>query len=296
MCAVAAREVKQLAGYDRVMVYRFHPDWHGEVVAEEAGPGLEPFLGLHYPASDIPHQARKLYRLNQLRMIGDIDYLPVPILRTAGSELLDLSLSGLRSVSPIHLEYLRNMGVQATLTISLISGDRLWGMIACHHYSPRFIGPQVQSSCRTLAQVLGLRVVAQESLDNAAYRSRLVSDEARVLERMRAAESLAGGLATGDPSAVALTAAEGVVVHIDGRTAVSGAVPPDGAVRALLRILRSDPDSVELVCDDLPGRFGEMQPYAGHASGVLAIAVSPGYADYIIWFRGEWGHSVSSGN
>ena len=191
MQSLAAREVKQLAGYDRVMVYRFHPDWHGEVVAEEAAPGLEPFLGLHYPASDIPHQARKLYRLNQLRVIGDVDYSPVPILRAADSEPLDLSLSGLRSVSPMHLQYLRNMGVQATLTISLISGERLWGMIACHHYSPRMIGAQIQSSCRALAQVLGVRVVAQESLDDAAYRGRLITDESRVLERMRAAESLA---------------------------------------------------------------------------------------------------------
>lgn len=135
----AAEQVKEMLGYDRVMIYEFDEQWNGKVIAEAKEEGLEPFLGHHYPASDIPKQARELYLRNWLRTIVDVNYVPVPItpvLQPLTGKPLNLSLSILRSVSPLHIEYLQNMGVGATTTISLINNNKLWGLITCHHYSP----------------------------------------------------------------------------------------------------------------------------------------------------------------
>lgn len=129
-----ARQVRALSGFDRVMVYRFAPDASGEVIAESARSGIGSFLGLRYPATDIPAQARELYRRNLLRVITSVNAAPVPIL-SGPTKPLDLSMSMLRAVSPIHLEYLRNMGVEASMSISIVVEGRLWGLFACHHYS-----------------------------------------------------------------------------------------------------------------------------------------------------------------
>ena len=143
-----ARQVRGLTGFDRVMVYRFDDDGAGEVVAEAANHGLAPFLGLRYPASDIPAQARALYERNYLRIIADVDAPAIPIVPALSPEgaALDLTMSTLRSVSPIHLEYLRNMGVGASMSISIIVDGELWGLIACHHYSPRVL-PMSVAAC-----------------------------------------------------------------------------------------------------------------------------------------------------
>ena len=139
----AAMEVRNLTGFDRVMVYRFDPDWHGHVVAEAKRDDLETFLGLHYPASDIPAQARRLYTLNWLRIIPDVSYRPSRLMSgqsRSDSEPLDLSFAVLRSVSPIHIEYLQNMGVTASMSVSLVHNGSLLGLIACHHYSgPHYV-------------------------------------------------------------------------------------------------------------------------------------------------------------
>ena len=137
-----ARRVKVITGFDRVMVYRFGADWHGQVIAEEKEAHLEPFLGLHYPASDIPKQARELYKVNLVRLIADVDSTPSRILSQpdwSDDKPLDLTHSVLRAVSPIHIEYLKNMGVKASMSISLIYQDELWGLISCHNTTPRFV-------------------------------------------------------------------------------------------------------------------------------------------------------------
>jgi len=136
ICWTAAKEARRLTGFDRVKIYRFAPDWSGEVVAEARGDDVESYLGTHFPASDIPKQARELYTRKLLGYIPDVNYSPVPLLASVEGPPLDMSHCVLRSVSPIHLEYLRNMGVRATLTISLVIDGKLWGMIACHHGKP----------------------------------------------------------------------------------------------------------------------------------------------------------------
>ena len=156
-----AQRVKRLTGFDRVMVYQFKEDWHGHVIADAREPEMESFYDLHYPASDIPAQARELYRSNLVRYIPEVEYAPVPVLPWFDDDrlqMLDMSHSLLRSVSPMHLQYLRNMGVRATLTISLLVEGELWGLIACHHRTPKTLPLRLRRACYALSVTAGYMV------------------------------------------------------------------------------------------------------------------------------------------
>ena len=175
LCDESARIFKELTGYDRVMVYRFDEAGHGEVFSETKKPELEAFLGNRYPASDIPQIARRLYERNRVRLLADVNYTPAalsPRLSPISGQELDMSLCFLRSVSPIHLQYLKNMGVAATLVVSLMVGGRLWGLVSCHHYSPRFLHFELRSVCELLAEVIGTRIAALESFVERPGRTR----------------------------------------------------------------------------------------------------------------------------
>ncbi len=166
LCQKISKHIKEITGYDRVMIYKFDDQYNGEVFAESKEEHLESFLGLHYPHTDIPPQARELYLKNLVRMISDVDYKPVPILSldTQGThESLNLGMSVLRSVSPIHVSYLQNMGVGATLTVSLLLDDRLWGLVACHHYSPKTLSFYSRISALLQGQLLSSQIRVQET-------------------------------------------------------------------------------------------------------------------------------------
>ena len=163
LCEEAARVFRDVSGHDRVMVYRFAEQGHGEVFAEQRRADLEPYLGNRYPASDIPQVARRLYERNRLRVVADMDYEPValePRLNPLTGNDLDMSLSLLRSVSPTHVQYQKNMGVAATMVCSIMVGGRLWGLVACHHQSPRRVPVTVRAACDLLAEALGTRIAA----------------------------------------------------------------------------------------------------------------------------------------
>ena len=164
--------MRRLTGFDRVMIYRFDAEWNGEVIAEAASASPVSYLALRFPASDIPAQVRQLFLLNPLRAIADIDATAVPVVPDVGpltGRPLDLMRSFLRSSSRIHLEYLRNMGVQSSLTVSIIVGARLWGMITCHHTAPRRLDWSTRSVCELIGRTLALLVALR--MDNAALRS-----------------------------------------------------------------------------------------------------------------------------
>lgn len=234
-----ARQVRALLGFDRVMVYKFDGDGSGEVVGEVCKSGIGTFKGLRYPASDIPQQARVLYKRNLLRMIHDIDTTPVKIApqRDEADAPLDLSLSTLRSVSPIHVEYLRNMGVGASLSISIIVEGELWGLFACHHYSPRTPSFQMRSVSEMFAQMFAMRLESRERRAVVEYerRARDISDQ--LLGAVASDETL---LKDPDWLADILThaiPADGVGVWINGSYAFSGTTPPTDFFRKIIRAL-----------------------------------------------------------
>ncbi|MBB2203914.1 HWE histidine kinase domain-containing protein [Gluconacetobacter takamatsuzukensis] len=195
-----AVSMRQMFGYDRVMVYRFAPDWSGQVIVEDRRDDLESFLGQHFPSSDIPAQARELYRRSPIRVIGDAHYQAVPLIEKPGIAPLDMSFMHLRAVSPIHCEYLLNMGVHASMSVSLIVDGRLWGLIACHHYSPRVLFMAERIAAKMIGAFIGLQTVSLHrsqrlSLSQAAHRflSRFLHDMPDTLDLLpRAREHLPG--------------------------------------------------------------------------------------------------------
>jgi light-regulated signal transduction histidine kinase (bacteriophytochrome) len=217
LAAVAARHVRALTELDRVMVYRFGEDAHGEVVAEALAEGQDPFLGLHYPAADIPVQARRMYLSQRIRYIANVAYEPVPMLGWTGFESpVDMTYCSLRSVSPIHLEYLRNMGVGATLAMSLVIDDRLWGMIVCHHRSAIVVSPSKRALCDLTASLtaalLGARLRAE------AMAARLARQQmiAAFSDRLQSFDRVAAALVDNPDDLLALTDADGAYVRIGG--------------------------------------------------------------------------------
>lgn len=234
-----AREVRALTGFDRVMTYRFRHDHSGDVVGEDCADGLPPYLGMRYPASDIPAQARRLYTLNTLRLIADIGYTPVPLLGAPDAPALDLTHAVLRSVSPIHVEYLQNMGVGASMSVSIVVQDRLWGLVACHHMGPRQVPYSVRMACDVLAQIVASAVQTLQARDEASWQAtaaRLDSELARELDQADDPVAALIGLA---PALLACFEAEAVVVAQRQRVRSLGPLP-EGLAEALIEALRSE--------------------------------------------------------
>jgi len=289
-----ARQVRALLGFDRVMVYRFAADGSGEVVAEAARSGIGTFMGLRYPASDIPAQARELYRRNLLRLITDVNAVPVRILpeRDESGQPLDLSLSLLRSVSPIHIEYLRNMGVGASLSISIIVDGKLWGLFACHHYSARRPTFERRSVSELFAQMFSMRLESRERKETVEYerRARDISDQ--LLGAVASDETL---LKDPDWLGDILThaiPADGVGVWLGGNHAFSGATPSHEDFRRIVRALNGTAAGRVFATDHIGSILPEADAFASGAAGLLAIPISRSPRDYVVLFRKELIHSV----
>ncbi|WP_343343026.1 HWE histidine kinase domain-containing protein [Sphingomicrobium sp. XHP0239] len=289
-----ARQVRALTGFDRVMIYRFDDDGSGEVVAESARGGIGSFLGLNYPSTDIPKQARELYTRSLLRVITDVDSKPVPIVPELNAEKqpLDLSLSVLRAVSPIHIEYLKNMGVAASMSISLIVEGKLWGLVACHHYSPRCPSFERRSVAELFSQLFSMRIESRER------------EEVMELERQARdmSDQLLGAIATDDtllrdPSWFAdivtgVIPADGVAVWINGNYAFAGQTPATEDFARIVRALNSTAAGKVYSTDHIADLVEGAEKYAGKAAGLLAIPISRTPRDYVVLFREERIRSV----
>ena len=285
---ITARAVRALTGFDRVMVYRYDADYNGEVVAEAKAPELNSFLGLHYPASDIPAQARALYEKNWIRLISDVDYAPAPIdpaAHPATAEPLDLTYSTLRSVSPIHLEYLRNMGVRASMSISLLRDDRLWGLIACHHYAGPHAPPfATRAAAEFLGSTLSLRLVdraSEEEVHRALQvRSTLAWLTAATLDEDRALTDTL----LGSPNLLDLLPADGVSVCLQGTAGTRGAPLPEGLAAAIAGWAADRGEDV-VATDALHSIAPGFDAPSDVACGVLVLPLPDG--QYLLWHRGE---------
>lgn len=295
----AALHLRRITGFDRVMIYRFDQEWNGEVVAEDRAGDLESFLGLHYPAGDIPPQARALYRVNWLRFIRDVDAVNVPLVPvldpTTGGPL-DLSLAALRSVSPIHCQYLRNMGVTASMSISLLIDGELAGLVACHHYSGPFVpSAPVRATCEFLAQNLSLMLGARERDDH--VRRSLATGEtlAGVVRGIRGTGSdLAEAVAPHAEALLDMLGATGMSWTLDGRTLTAGTLPPPHDLERLQSWARAQPDPDGTFHTD---RVGLLEPpledLSEAASGVLLVHV--GQDQDVLFVRPEAVHTVDWG-
>ncbi len=289
------REVRAITGLDRVMIYRFEPDESGAVIAEAKAEKLKTYLGLHYPASDIPKQARDLYLRNRIRLIPDVDYAPAPLipaLNPLTGRPLDLTFSTLRSVSPLHIEYLRNMGVAASMSLSLVVEGKLWGLIACHHSKPRYIDQAVRSACDLFAQMVSLQLGEKLATEAQTERLRMRQMHAGLVETMVGHEPLGETLIRSRPNLLDYIPAAGVAVWWEGRATKLGQTPTDEQLELLLTWLSSTASEGVFLTDCLSEHFPPAKEYAKTASGLLAISVSRTPRDYVLWFRPEVSRTV----
>ena len=298
LCDETARLFKKLTGYDRVMVYRFDEQGHGEVFSESREPELEAFLGNRYPASDIPQIARCLYKQNRIRVLVDVEYTPIPLtpLQSPLTQRdLDMSLCLLRSMSPIHIQYLKNMGVGATLVVSLMAGGQLWGLIACHHYSPRFVHYELRTVCELLAETIGTRIIALESFVQAQAELAVRRLEQRMIEAISRDGDWRTGLFDGSQTLLQPLEATGAALLFESQVLTSGEVPGTQQLREIGQWLDRQPRDSVIATDCLGVVEPAFETLIPLASGLLATPISRTPGEYLLWFRPEQMRTVTWG-
>ena len=295
-CSVV--EVQRLRGLDRVLVYRFDEAWNGEVIAERTNSRLPSYIGLHFPASDIPAQARELYKRNRLRLIADATYAPAQITPTLNPETgkpIDLTNSVLRSVSPVHLEYMRNMGTMASMSISILRGGELWGLISCHHRDAVRVPYHVRTACDFIGQVLSMQIAAKESSARMEQRHALRAVQSRLLARMAAADHFVNGLTASPGDLLSLTNARGAAVVTPTHVETIGEHPGTDAIRGIVEWLGQQKREDLFVTDHLSSLMPEGHAYTHTASGILAISISQIHDSFVLWFRPEYRRTIKWG-
>ena len=290
LCQVTVEEVRQISGFDRVMVYQFDPEGNGAVIAEAKAEKLSPFLGLNYPSSDIPKQARQLYSLNWLRLIPDINYQPVPIVsgkNAVTTQPRDLSFSVLRSVSPIHIEYLQNMGVAASMSISLIKDKELWGLIACHNYTPKYLNYELRAACEFIGQVMSLELQSKEGNEDYDYKLHLKSLQTKIFEDISTSENLSQVLVKCQHNLLEAVNAQGAAIVFGDNCYRVGQTPEGESLKYLTQWVQKHLKQEIFYTDSLTKCYPEAEEFKDTASGCLAIAISPTQKIYVLWFRPE---------
>jgi len=294
LCARAAVAFRELTGFDRVMIYRFLDDDAGRVVAEARAPHLGTFLHHHFPASDIPPQARALYVRNRTRAIPDAGYEPQPMRSVAGTDeaeadlaAVDMSDVALRSVSPIHVQYLKNMGVAASASISIVKDGLLWGLVACHHDSPRLLHADTRLAAATLAGGLARQLRAKEEAETYRERLRLRASEDAVVPRLAEQGATPAVLKDCAPELTRMLGADGLAFVGRGAVTLSGHCPPEPFVREVANWAAAElAGGRPFATDRLSELFAPAALHSRQASGLLALSLAE-EGGLLLWFRAE---------
>ena len=293
IASIAATEMQALTGFGRCMVYSFDDEGHGRVLAEKIAPGYESYLGRSFPATDIPAQARALYLLNRIRVIPDANYLASSLHFVDGSlsaSALDLSFAQLRSVSPVHLEYMRNMGTLASMSVSIIMRGQLWGLVSCHDHQPHGLDFETRAACDHLGQLLSLQIQAKEENDAIETRRQAESLTLQIVSQMAQSDATLRSLVDVDPALLELADATGVAVVCENECWVAGNAPDEEQILALAGWFHESGGEVyetdNLGGTDAPGESGP------EAAGLLAISLSDVHRHAVIWFRPEIARSI----
>ncbi|BDA67421.1 multi-sensor signal transduction histidine kinase [Rivularia sp. IAM M-261] len=295
-CQIIVQEVRKITGFDRVMLYKFDHDGHGSVIGEEKLSHLESYLGLHYPESDIPKPARKLFASNWIRLIPDTHAEPVevvPAINPITESPANLTNSVLRSASKCHIEYLHNMGVGASMTISLIKDGQLWGLIACHHQTPKYVSYELRKACEFLGRVIFSEISAHEETQDYDYRMQLTHIQSKLVEYMSQSENFVDGLVQHQPNLLNLANAQGAAVYFGGKYTLIGETPKEEDLNYLIQWLQANVNEDVFYTNSLPQHYPDAEKYKNVASGLLAIPISK--RNYVLWFRPEVIQTVNWG-
>ncbi|MDX2100647.1 MAG: ATP-binding protein [Leptolyngbyaceae cyanobacterium bins.59] len=295
-CQIIVREVRNVTGFDRVMLYKFDDDGHGEVLAEEKLDSMEPYLGLHFPESDIPQPARKMFVSNWIRVIPDAQIEGVdlyPAQNPITHQPIDLTLSILRSPFSCHLEYLHNMGVRASLTISLMKDQKLWGIIACHHQTPKYVPYELRKACEFLGRVIFGEISTREESADYNYQMHLTQVQSALIEFMSQDENFIEGLTHHDPNLLELVDAQGAAICSNGHWTTIGRTLAEEDLNYLVQWLAKKVEGEIFYTDSLPLLYSDAERFKDVASGLLAIPISK--RSYVLWFRPEVIQTVNWG-
>ena len=287
LCDAITSQVAQLTGYDRILLYSFDDEGHGTVLSEKNNGRLPSYLDLRFPAGDIPQQARELYVLNTVRIIPDAYATPSPLraIQAEAPHILDLSLGVLRAVSPIHIQYMKNMGTLSSMSISIISEGRLWGLISGHHAEPRLVPYLVRSACDMLSKLVGTQITTFRTAERFNTLTRFHAVQRRLLTHIAAQYNYLESLSTELDSLQQVTGASGVALSIDGEHSTAGAVPSAADIVRIMHWLDSRTQSDLYVTRELSKDLPWAADLADTASGLLAIRISDVRQRYILWFR-----------
>jgi two-component system, chemotaxis family, sensor kinase Cph1 len=295
---ITAEEVKKMSGFDKVMVYKFDPKWNGQVIAEAKVEDLESFLGLHFPASDVPKQARDLYFTNPYRLIPSREYEPVrliPVINPLNHRFTDLSNCQLRSIATVHLEYMANMGIMASMSLPIIIKDKLWGLISCHHITPKHLTYEMRSALELLSGVVSVQIGSKELEKSVLLQAELKEKHAKLLEQLYNSDTIADALLNDKTSIQQLLQVSGVLILLDGATWSSGKVPSASEIKELLAWFRRHKLDKVFATDNLPSQFLQSERFKDIASGLIVIPINIDQGEYIIGFREEVSHTIEWG-
>ncbi|WP_232630994.1 histidine kinase dimerization/phosphoacceptor domain -containing protein [Methylobacterium sp. Leaf118] len=297
---IAALEIRAVTGFESVLVYRFDPDWNGEAIAEDMVPDWQrPLIGLRFPASDIPAQARALYTRAKSRFVIDRDCVPVPLVaeRAAGNAPIDLTFAQNRTLSPIHLEYQRNLGVDGSMSISIMVENRLWGLMIGHHRRPHYVAPETRATATVLTDAFAMRVQEIEGKALWSERQRHLDVQGRLVRRLTRSDDFVLSLMHGSPSLLDLFGVSGVGIVSGADITLTGTTPGEAEVRALASWLRESltPDARSFVTDTLSLHHAPAAAYTESASGLLAVFVGAERRHLLLWFKPEVPGTVTWG-
>lgn len=294
LCQIATEEIRKLSGFDRVMTYRFDPDGHGQVIAESKREDLPPLLGLHYPDGDT-RPCRHLFSKYYIRAVPDARAVSVPLVPATppGTDRpLDLGNLRLRGVVPCHQTYLANMGVRSTLVMSLCLGDSLWGLISCHHETPKYLDERVEDACAFLAQGISLELSVKMKTSEYGDRVAAQQYQAQLLEAMSATQDWIEGALARSEALLAMVDATGAAICHDERCETVGKTPSNDRIRAIIAAIAPRIQNNVFYCDRLTAVMDDARSLGDTASGVLAISISASLQQYLLWFRPEYLQTV----
>jgi len=298
LCRVAAEELKKISGFDKIMIYAFDKDWNGNVLAEAMEPGMESYIGFTFPASDIPKPARDLYLRNPYRFIPDREFTPVklyPVINPISNSFLDMSECNLRAVAAVHVEYLKNMHVTASMSVRLIKDNALWGLIACHHKTARSINGELRAVMELFSSVISGRINALHHQAFSDLSSRLNGIYTQLIESVYQSDNLVSSLLHGEPNVLTLLDASGAIITYNNRSYAAGEVPDSSQLEDLLLWLHVKQLRKVFSTDSLPSMYDITEQYREIASGMLVIPIQSAQDEYLIIFRREFVRTTNWG-
>lgn len=298
VCQIAIHELRKLSGFEGIMMYRFDSDWNGTVIAEEKTGDLENYMGHTFPASDVPKQARELYLKNPYRLIPARDFTPVrlyPIINPLTHTFIDLSDCNLRSVAAVHLEYLKNMNVMASMSIRVIKDGQLWGLIACHHTTPKYLNYEICSVLELLSSVVSNKISAIFNKEEFDVDADLQKNHGTLVEQIYAENNLSKGLLGDELNIMDMFNATGAVIINGGRHQSVGKVPGEESIENMVLWLQGKNVNKTYANNNLAGIYEDAAEYADIASGILVIPVNADKGNFIICFRPEVVQTINWG-